>query len=291
MSISASLVMELRERTGAGMMECKKYLIAADGDIEKAILEMRKSGGHAEKKSGRVTAEGRIATATSSDNTEAVILEVNCETDFVGRDSNFEQFSNQVAKVALSSKAKDIETLSQKTLETDKTVEQERQELIAKIGENIQLRRLASIHSEGTVGQYVHGSKIGVLVTLSSKNETLAKDIAMHIAASKPLVVKPDQVPAEAIKNEREVFTAQASESGKPQEIIEKMIDGRIKKFLAEVSLLEQPFVKDSNKTIGQLLKENNAEVLSFIRFEVGEGIEKKKDNFVEEVMAQVRDK
>lgn len=290
-TISAALVMQLRERTGAGMMECKKFLIATNGDIEQAIMEMRKAGqAKADKKADRVAAEGIIVIARSSDEHTAVMLEINSETDFVARDENFTNFAAIVADVALTSLAKNVESLSNQTLPAGITVEQARQELVAKIGENIKLRRLERMHCEGgVIGYYLHGSRIGVMVALKNGSEVLAKDIAMHIAASKPMVVSRDQVPAEAIENEREIFTAQAKESGKPQEIIDKMIDGRINKFIDEVSLLGQPYVKDPNIKVGQLLKEKNAEVISFIRYEVGEGIEKKEDNFVEEVMAQVR--
>jgi len=290
-TISAGLVMQLRERTGAGMMECKKFLIATNGDIEAAITEMRKAGqAKADKKADRVAAEGIIVIARSADERTAVMIEINSETDFVARDENFTDFANKVAEAALNSSVNDIAALSNLTLPVGITVEQARQELVAKIGENIKLRRMERMHSEGgVIGYYLHGSRIGVMVALKNGDETLAKDIAMHVAASKPMVVNRDQVSAEAIENERDIFTAQAKESGKPQEIIDKMIEGRINKFIDEVSLLGQPYVKDPNIKVGQLLKEKNAEVVAFIRFEVGEGIEKKEDNFVEEVMAQVR--
>lgn len=291
MTISAAMVMKLRERTGAGMMECKKFLIATNGDIEQAITEMRKAGqAKADKKADRIAAEGVIVIARSADSRRAVMLEVNSETDFVARDANFTEFANKAAETALETGVKDVTALAEKTLVgSHMTVEQARQELVAKIGENIKLRRLETMSSDGVVGFYLHGSRIGVMTAVKGGDETLAKDIAMHIAASRPLVVNHEQVPTEAIENEREIFTAQARESGKPQEIINKMIEGRISKFIDEVSLLGQPFVKDPNKKVGQLLKEKNAEVVSFLRFEVGEGIEKKEDNFVEEVMAQVR--
>ena len=291
MSISASLVMQLRERTGAGMMECKKFLIATNGDIEAAITEMRKAGqAKADKKADRIAAEGVVIIARSTDGHSAVMLEINSETDFVARDENFTSFANQVAEVALNNTAKTIEELSALVLAAGSTVEQARQELVAKIGENIKLRRLERMYCDsGVIGCYLHGSRIGVIAALKGTDESLAKDIAMHVAASKPVVVSRDQVSAEAIENEREIFTAQAKESGKPQEIIDKMIEGRINKFIDEVSLLGQPYVKNPDIKVGQLLKEKNTEVLSFVRYEVGEGIEKKEDNFVEEVMAQVR--
>lgn len=290
-TISAGLVMQLRERTGAGMMECKKFLIATNGDIEEAILEMRKAGqAKADKKADRVAAEGVVVIARSADERTAVMLEINSETDFVARDENFTAFASKVAEVALTSAVNDVNELSNQNLSTGTTVEQARQQLVAKIGENIKLRRLVRSSCEnGVVGYYLHGSRIGVMVALKNGPEELAKGIAMHIAASKPLVVSRDQVSKEAIETEREVFTAQAKESGKPQEIIDKMIEGRINKFVDEVSLLGQPYVKNPDIKVAQLLKEKNAEVVSFIRFEVGEGIEKKEDNFVEEVMAQVR--
>ncbi|STY29360.1 Elongation factor Ts (EF-Ts) [Legionella wadsworthii] len=291
MSISASLVMELRERTGAGMMECKKFLIATNGDIEAAITEMRKAGqAKADKKADRVAAEGVIVITRSTDGLRAIMLEINSETDFVARDENFTSFANNVAEAALNSSVTTIAELSEIKLSSGNSVEQARQELVAKIGENIKLRRLERMQCDsGVIGHYLHGSRIGVMVALKNGDEELAKDIAMHIAASKPIVVSKDQVSADAIENEREIFTAQAKESGKPQEIIDKMIEGRINKFIDEVSLLGQPFVKNPDVKVGQLLKEKNNEVLSFIRYEVGEGIEKKEDNFVEEVMAQVR--
>ncbi|MCA0402854.1 MAG: translation elongation factor Ts [Proteobacteria bacterium] len=290
--ISAALVMQLRERTGSGMMECKKFLVAANGDIELAISEMRKAGqAKADKKADRIAAEGIIIVARSADGKHAVMLEINSETDFVARDDNFTKFASDAVETALKSNAKDVDALSNEIIAgSDLTVEQARQQLVAKIGENIKLRRLIHIHSEGVVGSYLHGSRIGVVVALKNGDEALAKDIAMHVAASRPMVISRDQVPADAIETERDIFMAQARETGKPQDIIEKMIEGRINKYIDEVSLLGQPFVKDPNKKISQLLKEHNAEVLSFTRFEVGEGIEKKEDNFVEEVMAQVRD-
>lgn len=292
MTISAAMVMKLRERTGAGMMECKKFLITTNGDIEQAITEMRKAGqAKADKKADRVAAEGVIVIVRSADGRRAVLLEINSETDFVARDESFTNFATQVAETALNTNATDVASLSSKTMPgSSTTVEQARQELVAKIGENIKLRRLEVMQCDGVIGYYLHGTRIGVMVALKNGEESLAKDIAMHIAASRPLVVSRDQVSTDAIENEREIFTAQARESGKPQEIIDKMIEGRISKFMDEVSLLGQPFVKDPNKKVGQLLKEKNAEVLAFVRFEVGEGIDKKEDNFVEEVMAQVRE-
>ena len=291
MTISASLVMQLRQRSGAGMMDCKKVLIATGGDIEQAIIELRKSG-QASKKADRIAAEGIVAVAQSADKRTAVIVEINSETDFAARAEGFVSFSNKVAETALQSAVNDIDALSNTPLlGTTTNIEQARQELVSIIGENIQLRRLIRMQVEdGVIGSYLHGSRIGVLVALKNGDENLAKDIAMHIAASRPLVVNRDQVSAEAIATEREIFTAQARESGKPQDIIDKMIEGLISKFVDEVCLAGQPFVKDPNIKVGQYLKDKQAQVTSFVRFEVGEGIEKKEDNFVEEVMAQVRE-
>lgn len=292
MSISASVVMQLRERTGAGMMECKKFLIATNGDIEQAIIEMRKAGqAKADKKADRVAAEGMIVIARSQDGRHAVMLEINSETDFVARDENFTTFASQVAETALQTKVDSVEQLlAQSLVGSDLTVEQARQQLVAKIGENIKLRRLEQVYTDGVTGAYLHGGRIGVLVSLKQGEENLAKDLAMHVAASRPMVVSREQVSAEAIENEREIFSAQARDSGKPQDIIDKMVEGRISKFVDEVSLTGQPFVKDPSVKVGQLLKQKNAEVQAFVRFEVGEGIEKKVDNFVDEVMAQVRE-
>ncbi len=291
MTISAATVMKLRQATAAGMMECKKALIATNGDFEQAILELRKSG-QASKKADRIAAEGMVAIAQSADKKTAMIIEINSETDFAARADNFVEFANKVAQTALNTAATDVDALSAETLAGGQSsIEQARKELVAVIGENIKLRRVARVHVDnGVVGVYLHGTRIGVAVAMKNGDETLAKDIAMHIAAARPLVVSRDQVSAEAIANEREVFTAQARESGKPQDIIDKMIEGRINKFVDEVSLAGQPFVKNPDIKVGQYLKDKQAEVLSFVRFEVGEGIEKKEDNFVEEVMAQVRE-
>jgi len=287
MQITAALVKELRERTSAGMMECKKALTETQGDIEAAIELMRKSGqAKADKKAGRVAAEGRIEIAI--DGPTAVIAEVNSETDFVAKDPSFQAFAAECAAAALDSGVTDVASLME--VERDgQTLETRRAALIAKIGENIQMRRFERVHTDGVLGAYLHGSRIGVLVSLSGGDESLAKDIAMHIAASRPICVDADQVPADTVEKEREIFRAQAQESGKPAEIVEKMIEGRIRKFLAEVTLVGQPFVKNPDQTVGQLLKEKGATVTGFVRYEVGEGIEKKVENFAEEVMAQAR--
>ena len=290
--ISAALVMKLRERTGAGMMECKKALVLAKGDIELAITDMRKAGqAKADKKADRVAAEGVVVVARQSDGHAAVMLEINSETDFVARDVNFTAFATNAVDTALTSGIRDAAELGAKSIATsNETIEQARQQLVAKIGENIQIRRMIRMECDGVIGTYLHGTRIGVMVALQGGDEQLAKDIAMHIAASRPIVVSREEVSAEAIEKEREIFMAQAQESGKPQEIIEKMIEGRINKFVDEVSLLGQPFVKNPDLKVSQLLKQRNASVVTFVRFGVGEGIEKKEDDFVAEVMAQVRD-
>jgi elongation factor Ts len=289
--ISAALVKELRERTGAGMMECKKALTETNADLELAIEYLRKSGAaKAGKKAGRVAAEGAIVIAASSDNKIAVMVEVNSETDFVGRDENFITFANKVAQTVLANQVADVGAISsQPLLDDTRSVEEVRQELVTKVGENIQLRRAVISKSNGTVGAYKHGSRIGVLVELDVDNNELARDIAMHIAASRPLVVSPDNVPADLIAKEKEIYIAQAATSGKPQDIIEKMVVGRLKKYLDEVSLLGQPFVKDPDVTVGGLLNKHRAKVIAFHRYEVGEGIEKVTEDFKEAVMSQVQ--
>ncbi len=275
MAISAQLVKELRERTSAGMMECKKALTQTNGDIEKAIEEMRKSGqAKADKKASRVAAEGVVVMAKNAN--KAVIVEVNSETDFVARDESFKKFSNDVVNAVASSNAKTIEEVLAIKLANGQTIEEARKALIAKIGENINLRRADAIQGE-TLGLYSHGGRIGVIVAMQGGSEELAKDIAMHIAACTPLVVSQDQVPSETVEKEKEIFMAQARKSGKPDNIIEKMITGRIRKFLDEQSLVGQPFVKNTDQKVEQLLKANNAKVTGFIRFGVGEGIEKRR--------------
>ncbi|MBK1655584.1 translation elongation factor Ts [Allochromatium vinosum] len=291
MAITAALVKELRERTGAGMMECKAALVEANGDIEAAIEAMRKSGqAKAAKKSGRTAAEGVVMIQITDDGKQGVMVEINCETDFVAKDSNFLEFAEAVAAAALSSGAADAESLAGQTLADGNTVDAAREALIAKIGENIQVRRLQRFDgTEGALHSYRHGVRIGVVVELVGGDETLGRDIAMHVAASNPMCVNADQVPAETLDKEREIFKAQALDSGKPEAIVEKMIEGRMRKFLEEVTLLGQPFVKNPDQTVAQLLKQAGAEVRRFTRLEVGEGIEKKVENFAEEVMAQVR--
>lgn len=290
MAITANLVKELRERTGAGMMECKNALVESQGDIEKAIEALRKSGqAKAVKKGGRIAAEGVIVIKISQDARRGVMLEINCETDFVARDSHFVEFSEKVAELALAGNVKEVEELLTLSYAPGQTIEEARHELILKLGENISIRRIKSFITTGLLGSYLHNHRIGVVVDMTSGNKELAKDLAMHIAASAPLVVSSQDVPQEWIAKEREIFGAQASQSGKPQAVVEKMVDGRIKKYLDEICLLGQPFIKDTSVLISQLLKEGTAEVKGFARFVVGEGIEKKEENFAEEVMSQVR--
>lgn len=289
-TISAAQVKELRERTGAGMMECKKALEASSGDMDRAIEELRKSGiTKAGKKAGRVAAEGAIAIGENGK--QAVMVEVNSETDFVARDGNFTAFVKAVVDTALDAHIQDVAHLAQQVLKGyTKPVEEVRQELVAKVGENVQIRRLLLSHSTAAcVGVYLHGNRIGVIVELDVDNKELARDIAMHIAASKPLVVSPEHVPQDLVAKEKEIYMAQAATSGKPQEIIEKMVVGRLKKYLDEVSLTGQPFVKDPDMTVGSLLNKHRAKVLAFYRYEVGEGIEKVTEDFKEAVMSQVQ--
>ena len=290
MAITAGLVKELRERTGSGMMECKKALVETDGDIEAAIDLMRKSGAaKADKKAGRTAAEGLIVFKTSSDSKNAVMVEVNCETDFVTKGDDFLNFSSAVAQTALDQKPADIEALLATPLDGGENVADATKTLIAKVGENMNVRRFVSRTTDGVLGIYLHGGRIGVMVELQGGDETLAKDIAMHVAASRPNCVSEEDVPVELIEKEKEIFSAQAAESGKPPEIIEKMVGGRINKYLKEITLLNQPFVKDSDQTVGQLAKAAGATVVGFDCLEVGEGIEKKVENFAEEVMAQAQ--
>ena len=290
MAITAALVKDLRERTGAGMMECKKALVETDGDIEAAIELMRKSGAaKAEKKAGRTAAEGIIAFKSSDDGKKAVMVEVNCETDFVTKGDDFQNFAAEVAQLALDNMPADIDALLGLTMASGDTVAEATKNLIAKIGENINVRRVVCKTTDGVLGSYLHGGRIGVLVELQGGDEALAKDIAMHVAASNPACVSEDDVDPALIEKEKEIFTAQAAESDKPPEIVEKMVGGRIKKFLKEITLTGQPFVKNPDQTVEQLLKEAGATVTGFERLEVGEGIEKKVENFAEEVMAQAQ--
>ena len=284
--MSAALVKELRERTGLGLLECKKALAACDGDVEQAIEELRKSSGmKAAKKAGRTAADGVIAARVADDGSYAVLAEINSETDFVARDAGFLAFVDKVVDAAFTGKQTDIEALMAGELEAA------REALVQKIGENIGVRRIAMLSADaGVVGAYVHGNnRIGVLVALTGGDGDLAKDVAMHVAAVNPQVVSPADMPEEVIAKEKEIYTAQAQDSGKPAEIIEKMIGGRIKKFLAENSLLEQAFVKDPEITVAKLVGNAGAGVAEFVRFEVGEGIAVDKVDFAEEVAAQLR--
>lgn len=291
MAITAALVKELRERTQAGMMECKKALVETNGDIEAAIEYMRKAGlAKADKKSGRTAAEGAIVSRTTDDRKAAVVVEINCETDFVTKGDDFQNFADEVADLAIKNLPDDIDGLLNLKMASGDTIADATKALIAKIGENITVRRYVKAQTDtGVIGTYLHGSRIGVVTTLSGGNEELAKDIAMHVAASKPVCVSSEQVSQDVIEKEKEIYSAQAAESGKPAEIIEKMVMGRINKFLKEITLLGQPFVKDPDMTVEKLLKDANAIVESFYRLEVGEGVEKKEENFADEVMAQVK--
>jgi len=283
--MSAALVKELRERTGLGLLECKKALAAAGGDIEVAIEELRKSSGmKAAKKAGRTAADGVVAIRVAEGGASAVIGEVNSETDFVARDDNFLGFVNSVMDRAVEMKSDDV------TAVAGGDIEDARQALVQKIGENISVRRIAVLEAaNGVVGGYVHGNnRIAVLVQLEGGTEELAKDVAMHVAAVNPAVVSPSDMPDELLQKEREIYTAQAADSGKPPEIVAKMIEGRIGKYLKENSLTEQPFVKDPDTSVGKLVKAAGASVVDFTRFEVGEGIEVEKVDFAAEVAAQL---
>ncbi len=290
MAVSAALVKELRERTGLGMMECKKALEETNGDIEVAIDNLRKSGqAKAAKKAGRTAAEGAVLAKVSADGKTGILVEINSETDFVARDESFRAFAEEVASVVLNTKVTDTASLLQQKVSSGVSVEEARSALVQKIGENIQVRRATVLEGEDVVGAYVHSGRIGVLVALKGGNAELAKDVAMHVAASSPMVVNSSEVNEATIAKEREIYTAQAADSGKPADIVAKMVEGRIAKFLKEVSLVDQPFVKDPDLTVGALTKKAGAEVRKFLRFDVGEGIEKEEKDFAAEVMAQVR--
>lgn len=287
--ITASMVKELRERTGLGMMDCKKALSEAEGDMDKAIEDLRKASGiKAAKKASRVAAEGIVLAKIAQDGNYGVVLEVNSETDFAARDENFLSFAQEALELAFSNSDADVETLLAGGLEDS------REKLVQKIGENINVRRVSRLKFEdanqGIVESYVHSNnRIAVLISLRGGDESLARDIAMHVAAVNPMVVRAEDVPEEELAKESEIYSAQARESGKPEEIVEKMIEGRLRKFIAEVSLLEQQFVKDPDITIAKLLKDAGADIVQFVRYEVGEGIEKEEIDFAEEVAAQVK--
>ncbi|WP_338516588.1 translation elongation factor Ts [Alteromonas gracilis] len=285
MAVTAALVKELRERTGAGMLDCKKALVETDGDIELAIENMRKSGqAKAAKKAGRIAAEGVILTKVEAG--RATMLELNCETDFVARDEGFLKFGNELLEVAAANNINDIEALNDAEMNGAK-VSEVRDALVAKIGENISPRRVINVEGD-TLGAYIHGGRIGVISILTGGDEELAKDVAMHVAAASPQFVKPENVPAEVVEKEKEIQIEIAVQSGKPADIAEKMVAGRMKKFTGEVSLTGQPFVKDPSISVAELLKNNSADVINFVRFEVGEGIEKKTEDFAAEVAAQM---
>ena len=293
MTITASMVKALRERTGAGMMECKKALTDTGGDMEAAVEELRKKGAaRADKKSGRIAAEGAITAALGEDGRTGVLVEVNCETDFVAKDENFRDFADRVAATVLDQQPEDVAALSaMKLAGSDKTVDEARVELFSKIGENIAVRRFARIAAQDGqhISVYSHGSRIGVLVRSSGGRSDLGKDVAMHIAAMRPVCVSKDDVPREQVEKEREIYMAQAADSGKPENILEKIVQGRLQKYLNEITLLGQPFVKDTDLSVEKLLAGEGAGVQEFVRFEVGEGIERKDDDFVAEVMAQAK--
>ena len=287
MNITAETVKQLRERTGAGMMECKKALVESKGDLDAAAELMRKSGlAKADKKSARIAAEGTVAIERAG--SSAALVEVNCETDFVARSDEFQEFARDVARAALATAASSVESLVG-SKHGSATLEERRRALIAKIGENIAVRRFVRISSPGALGTYMHGSRIGSLVALDGGDEALARDLAMHVAAVDPAYIDAGAVPAAVLEKEREILAEQTKGEKKPAEIIAKMVEGRLRKFLAEITLVGQPFVKDPETTVEKLLKKSGAKVVQFVRYEVGSGIEKKQDDFVGEVMAQVK--
>ena len=291
--ITAAMVQALRARTGAGMMDCKKALESVGGDLDAAAEAMRKSGQiQAEKKSGRIAAEGLIIIKSKGVTGPAIILEVNCETDFVARDENFKQFAEKTAQCALDHQIAHLELLLAFTFaDSGETVEKTRESLVAKLGENIQIRRLqlVGVQTDTLLGSYVHMGRIGAIVQLKGGDEQLAKDLALHIIANNPVVISADDIAEQILAKEREIIMAQSQGTGKPQAVIDKMVEGRLNKFRDEMSLLGQAFVKDSNVRVGQLLKSAGAEIISFVRFAVGEGVEKPTEDFAEAVMAQVK--
>ena len=287
MAIGAALVKELRERTGAGMMDCKRALVEAEGDLEQASELLRKSGqAKADKKVARVAAEGTVLVKGTMDRHKYVVVEVNSETDFVAKDENFAGFAATVAEAALAGQYADVAALM--ASESDgKTLETRRQELVAKVGENIAVRRFQVLQSSETIGSYSHMGRIGVLIELQGGDSGLARDLAMQVAATSPRYVSAAEVPEDELAKEREILAAQALQEGKPEDIVQKMVEGRLRKHLDEVTLTGQPFVKDPDTKVEKLLAAVGASALSFVRYEVGEGIEKKEDDFVQEVMAQ----
>ena len=290
-NITAQMVKELRDRTGAGMMECKKALLDSSGNMDKAVEEMRKAGqAKADKKSSRIAAEGVVTLSISDDNSIANMVEINCETDFVAKDENFLKFVKTISEVSLKNYKGSVDDFNNSKHPSGKTIEEIRLELVSKVGENVKIRRVQNIKNDGNyMGHYMHGTKIGVAVVLQKENKELAKDVCMHIAAMKPRALNANDIPQEDLEKEREIFVAQAKESGKPDDIIQKMVDGKLKKYISEVTLVDQTFVKDNEITISKLLEKHDNSVLSFYRLEVGEGVEKKDENFADEVMAQIK--
>ncbi len=288
MTVTAQLVKELREITGVGMMDCKKALSETDGDLVKAVEYLRKAGqAKADKKASRVAAEGKILISADTEKNQHTILEINCETDFVAKDEKFNKFSESVLQALTRNSVSTVEELSG-IEENGSTIDDERKKLIAEIGENISIRRFSFLNSNNTVGSYIHMGRIGVMVEVEgSQDEDLAKDLAMHIAANNPLYKDQNDVPAEELEKEKEILKAQALAEGKPEDIIEKMIQGRLNKYLEQITLYGQPFVKDPDIKVSKLLENAGASIKGFIRYELGEGIEKKKDDFVEEVKKQ----
>jgi elongation factor Ts len=294
MSVTAEAVKALRERTGAGMMECKKALVEANGDLEAAAEAMRKAGlAKADKKAGRIAAEGVVVIERSADGRSAAVVEVNSETDFVAREKDFQAYAADVARVALASKPTDLEGLLAARLPSGQTVEEARRALIARIGENIGVRRFEIVTSSAPLATYLHGVRIGTVVVIEGGDEALGRDLAMHVAAINPQYLSADEVPADQVEKEREIFVAQAATDpklqGKPKDVLVKASEGKLRKFLGEITLLGQPFVKDDKQTVAQVLKQAGAKVVRFVRYEVGAGIEKKQENFAAEVMATVR--
>ena len=293
-AVTAEAVKALRERTGAGMMECKKALVEANGDLEAAAEAMRKSGlAKADKKAGRIAAEGVVVIERSADGRSAALVEVNSETDFVAREKDFQSFAQDVARLALAAQPADLDALLAAKLASGKSVEETRRELIARIGENIGVRRVELVRGSAPLATYLHGSRIGTVVAVEGGDDALGRDLAMHVAAINPTYLSADDVPAEQVEKERAIFIAQAAAdpklAGKPQDVLVKATEGKLRKFLGEITLLGQPFVKDDKQTVAQVLKAAGAKVTRYVRYEVGAGIEKKQENFAEEVMAQVR--
>lgn len=288
-AITASMVKELREVTGLGMMECKKALVETDGDMKAAEDLLRiKSGAKANKAAGRIAAEGVVGAFIAADEKSGALVEVNCETDFVAKNEDILKFANDLAELVAINKISDVQVLTETAFSCGEVVEDARKALVMKLGENISIRRCVNYMTDGRLASYLHGTKIGVMIDYSGGDEVIGKDLAMHIAASKPMCVDKDQVSAEVLEHERQIFAAQAAESGKPENIIEKMVEGRITKYLAEITLLGQPFVKDPDMTVEKLLAQKSASVKGFTLYVVGEGIEKKVENFAEEVKAQM---